>query len=60
MNNLVGDVEANATDLYLTLIRRSQKKDAQSTPLKKRNGSCAAHSDFEKASEFSHGCVHQK
>ena len=51
MNNLVGDVKANPRDFYHYIS--SQKKDTQGIPpLKKRQGSGLAQSDFEKASEF--------
>ena len=51
VNNLVGDVEANPRDFYRYI--NSQKKDVQGIPpLKKRNGSGLAESDFEKAGEF--------
>ena len=51
MNNLVGDVEANPRDFYRYI--NSQKKDTQGIPpLKKRNGSRIAQSEFEKAEEF--------
>ena len=51
MNNLVGNVKANPRDFYRYI--NSQKKDTQGIlPLKKRQGSGLAQSDFEKASEF--------
>ena len=51
MNNLVGDVKANPRDFYRYI--NSQKKDIQGIPpLKKRNGSGIAQSEFEKAEEF--------
>ena len=51
VNNLVGDVKANPRDFYRYI--NSQKKDTQGVPpLKKRQGSGLAQSDFEKASEF--------
>ena len=51
MNNLVGDVKANLRNFYRYI--NSQKKDVQGIPpLKKRQGSGLAKSDFEKASEF--------
>ena len=51
VNNLVGDVKANPRDFYRYI--NSQKKDVQGIPpLKKRNGSGLAESDFEKAGEF--------
>ena len=51
VNNLVGDVKANPRDFYRYI--NSQKKDVQGIPpLKKRNGSGLAESDFEKAVEF--------
>ena len=51
MNNLVGDVKANPRDFYRYI--NSQKKDTQGIPpLKKRNGSGIAQSEFEKAEEF--------
>ena len=52
MNNLVGD-KANPRGFYRYI--NSQKKDTQGTcipPLKKRNGSGIAQSEFEKAEEF--------
>ena len=54
VNNLVGDVKANPRDFYRYI--NSQKKDVQGIPpLKKRNGSGLAESDFEKADEFFNG-----
>ena len=52
MNNLVGDVKANPGDFYRYI--NSQKKDTKGIPppLKKRQGSGLAQSDFENASEF--------
>ena len=51
MNNLVGDVKANPRDFYRYI--NSQKKDTPGIPpLKKRNGSGIAQSEFEKAEEF--------
>ena len=51
VNKLVGDVKANPRDFYRYI--NSQKKDTQGIPpLKKRQGSGLAQSDFEKASEF--------
>ena len=51
MNYLVGDVKANPRDFYRYIMVR--KKDTQGIPpLKKRQGSGLAQSDFEKASEF--------
>ena len=51
MNNLVGDVKANPRDFYRYI--NSQKNDTQGIPpLKKRNGSGIAQSEFEKAEEF--------
>ena len=51
VNNLVGDVKVNPRDFYRYI--NSQKKDAQGIPpLKKKQGSGLAQSDFEKASEF--------
>ena len=51
VNNLVGDVKANPRDFYRYI--NSQKKDTQGIPpLKKRQGSGLAQSDFEKASQF--------
>ena len=51
MNNFVGDVKANPRDFYRYI--NSQKKDTQGIPpLKKRNGSGIAQSEFEKAEEF--------
>ena len=51
VNNLVGDVKANPRDFYRYIY--SQKKDTQGIPpLKKRNGSGIAQSEFEKAEEF--------
>ena len=50
MNNLV-DVKAYTRDFYRYI--NSQKKDTQGIPpLKKRNGSGIAQSEFEKAEEF--------
>ena len=52
INNLVGDVKANPRDFY-RYINSQKKKDVQGIPpLKKRNGSGLAESDFEKAGEF--------
>ena len=51
VNNLVGVVKANPRDFYRYI--NSQKKDTQGIPpLKKRNGSGIAQSEFEKAEEF--------
>ena len=51
MKNLVGEVKANPMDFYHYI--NSKKKDVQGiSPLKKRQGSGIAQSDFEKASEF--------
>ena len=51
VNNLVGDVKANPRDFYKYI--NSLKKDTQGIPpLKKRNGSGIAQSEFEKAEEF--------
>ena len=51
VNNLVGDVKANPRDFYRYI--NSQKKDTQGIPpLKKRNGSGIAQSEFEEAEEF--------
>ena len=51
VNNFVGDVKANPKDFYRYI--NSQKKDAQGIPpLKKRNGSGVAQSEYEKAAEF--------
>ena len=51
MNILVGDVKANPRDYYRYI--NSKKKDVQGIPpLKKRQGSGLAQSDFETASEF--------
>ena len=51
VNNLVGDVKANPRDFYRYI--NSQRKDTQGIPpLKKKNGSGIAQSDFEKAEEF--------
>ena len=48
---MVGDVKANPRDFYRYI--NSQKKDTQGIPpLKKRNGSGIAQSEFEKAEEF--------
>ena len=48
VNNLVGDVKANPR-----VHKQSEKKDVQGIPpLKKRDGSGLAESDFEKAGEF--------
>ena len=47
VNNLVGDVKANPRDFYRYI--NSQKKDTQGIPpLKKRQESGLAQSDFEK------------
>ena len=49
--NNASDVKANPRDFYRYI--NSQKKDTQGIPpLKKRQGSGLAQSDFEKASEF--------
>ena len=51
MNNLVGDVKANARDFYRFI--NSQKKDTQGIPpLKRKNGKGVAQSDLEKVEEF--------
>ena len=51
IKNLVGDVKASPRDFYRYIT--SQKKDAQGIPpLKKKNGSGVAQSDFERSSEF--------
>ena len=50
MNNLDDDVKANPRDFYRYI--NSQKKDTQCIPLKKRQGSGVAQSEFEKADEF--------
>ena len=51
VNNLVGDVKVNPRDFYRYI--NSSKKDVQGIPpLKRRQGSGLAQSDFEKASEF--------
>ena len=48
---MVGGVKANPRDFYRYI--NSQRKDTQGTPpLKKKNGSGIARSDFEKAEEF--------
>ena len=54
VNNLVGDVKANPTDFYRYISHvNSQRKDTQGIPpLKKKNGSGIAQSDFKKAEEF--------
>ena len=58
MNNLVGDVKANPRDFYR--YTNSQKKDTQGIPpLKKRNGSGIAQSEFEKASSYGEGLIKQ-
>ena len=50
-NNLVGDVKANPRNFYRCI--NSQKKYTQGIPpLKKRNGSGIAQSEFEKAEQF--------
>ena len=50
MNNLVGDVKANARDFYRYI--NSQKKDTKGIPpLKRKNGKGVAQSDLEKAEE---------
>ena len=51
MNNLVGDVKANILGI-LSLHKQSEKRHPRYSPLKKRQGSGLAPSDFEKASEF--------
>ena len=51
VNNLVGDVKANARDFYRYI--NSQKKDTQGIPpLKRKNGNGVAQMDLEKAEEF--------
>ena len=51
VNNSVGDVKVNPRDFYRYI--NSKKKDVQGIPpLKKRNESGLAESDFEKAGEF--------
>ena len=51
LDHLVSDLKANPRDFYRYI--NSQKKDTQGIPpLKKRQGSGLAQSDFEKASEF--------
>ena len=51
VNNLVGDVKVNFRDFYRYI--NSQRKDTRGIPpLKKKNGSGIAQSDFEKAEEF--------
>ena len=51
VNKLVGNVKANPRDFYRYI--NSQKKDTQGIPpLKKRNGSGIAQSEFEKVEEF--------
>ena len=51
MNNLVGDVKSNPRDFYRYID--SQKKVTHGIPpLKKRNESGIAQSEFEKADEF--------
>ena len=48
---MVGDVTPNPRDFYRYI--NSQRKDTQGVPpLKKKNGSGIAQSDFEKAEEF--------
>ena len=51
VNNLVGDVKANPGD-FLSLHKQSEKRHPRYTPLRKRQGSGLAQSDFEKANEF--------
>ena len=51
VNNLVGDIKANPRDFYRYI--NSQKKDTQGIPpLKRRNGSGLAESEFEQAEEL--------
>ena len=51
VDNLVGDIKANPSDLYRYID--SQKKDMQGIPpLKGRNGSGLAESELEQAEEF--------
>ena len=51
VNNLVGDLKASPRDFYRYI--NSQKKYVQGIlPLKRRQASGLARSDFEKASEF--------
>ena len=61
VNKLVGDVKANSRDFHRSI--NSQRKDTQGIPpLKKKNGSGIAQSDFEKAEEFNGQfteCIHQ-
>ena len=53
MNNLVGDVKANANPRDFYRYINSQKKDTQGIPpLKRKNGKGVAQSDLEKAEEF--------
>ena len=52
VNNLVGDVKANPRDFICTKIVREKMFKVSPPPLKKRNGSGLAESDFEKAGEF--------
>ena len=51
VNNLVGDVKANPRDFYGYI--NSQRKDTKGIPpLKEKNGSGIAQSDFKKAEKF--------
>ena len=51
VNNLVGDFKANPRDFYRFI--KCQEKDTQAIPpLKKRNGSGIAQSEFEEAEEL--------
>ena len=51
MSNLVADVKANPRDFY-RYINSQKKRYPRYPPLKKRNGSGIAQSEFEKAEEF--------
>ena len=51
VNNFVGDAKAIPRD-FLSVHKQSEKRCSRYPPLKKRNGSGLAESDFEKADEF--------
>ena len=52
MNNLVGDVKANSRDFYRFILNSQKKYVLGIPPLKERQVSGLAQSDYEKASEF--------
>ena len=52
VNNLVGDVKANARD-FCRYINSQKKRHQGIPPLKRRNGNGVAQSNLEKAEEFS-------